>query len=77
MASNYGFNVTTKRKLRQANLNFKDYDKNAPRRTSVAVLRAKKQTMIASGELTVGEKIVPVEYEVMRIDPDGNMVTTS
>ena len=33
--------------------------------------------MIRDGEMTVGEKIVPIEYEVLRIDPDGNMVITS
>ena len=47
---------------------------NVPRRTSVKALRKKSQEMITSGQISVGEKIVSIEYKIMRIDPDGKMV---
>ena len=75
IANSMGFDVTVRRRLRQKNLNFKCYDKNVPRRTSLITLRERKKRLIQNGEISVGEKIVPTEYEVMRIDPEGNMVS--
>ena len=58
-------------------MNFKTVERNVPRRTSLKTLKERKDEMIRDGEITVGEKIVPIEYEVLRIDPDGNMVILS
>ena len=74
IAKNLGFNETQKRRLRQSNLNFEKLNINVPRRTSVKVLQKKRQEMITSGQISVGEKIVPIEYEIMKIYPDGKMV---
>ena len=74
IAKNLGFNVTQKRRLRQSNLNFEKLNINLPRRTSVKVLQKKRQEMITSGQISVGEKIVPIEYKIMRIDPYGKML---
>ena len=58
-------------------MNFETVERNVPRRTSLKTLKERKDEMIRDGEITVGEKIVPIEYEVLRIDPDGNMVILS
>ena len=58
-------------------MNFKTVEKNVPRRTSLKTLKERKDEMKKDGEITVGEKIVPIKYEVLRIDPDGNMVILS
>ena len=55
-------------------MNFDTVERNVPRRTSLKILKERKDEMIRDGEITVGEKIVPIEYEVLRIDPEGNMV---
>ena len=69
--------VTIKIRLRQTNMNFETVERNVPRRTSLKTLKERKDEMIRDGEITVGEQIVPIEYEVLRIDPDGNMVILS
>ena len=58
-------------------MNFETVERNVPRRTSLKTLKERKDEMIRDGEITVGEKIVPIEYEVLRIDPEGNMVILS
>ena len=58
-------------------MNLETVERNVPRRTSLKTLKERKDEMIRDGEITVGEKIVPIEYEVLRIDPDGNMVILS
>ena len=55
-------------------MNFKIVERNVPRQTSLKTLKERKDEMIRDGEITVGEKIVPIEYEVLRIDPEGNMI---
>ena len=70
-----GFNVTVRRRLRQKNLNFKCYDKNVPRRTSLITLRERKKRLIQNGEISAREKVVPTEYKFMRIAPEGNTVS--
>ena len=69
-----GFDVTIKRRLWQTNMNFETVERNVPRRTSLKILKERKDELIRDGEITVGEKIVPIEYEVLRMDPEGNMV---
>ena len=69
--------MAIKIRLRQKNMNFETVERNVPRRTSLKTLKERKDEMIRDGEITVGEKIVPIEYEVLRIDPDGNMVILS
>ena len=58
-------------------MNFETVERNVPRRTSLKTLKERKDEMIRDGEITVGEKIVPIEFEVLRIDPGGNMVILS
>ena len=58
-------------------MNLETVERNVPRRTSLKTLKERKDEMIRDGEITVGEKIVPIEYEVLRIDPEGNMVILS
>lgn len=70
-----GYHVPDREKRkRQANLNFPGYDVNIPRRVQGGVLKAKKKDLLAKGEIEAGEKIVPIEYEVLRVDSDGNLV---
>lgn len=73
-----GFTVPEKNKrIRQSNLNFKGYDLNVPRQVPSFLLRQRRKDLLASGEVQAGEKIVPIEYEVLRVDRDGNLVGIS
>ena len=53
-------------------MNFETVERNVPRRTSLKTLKERKDEMIRDGEITVGEKIVSIEHEIIRIDPEGN-----
>ena len=77
IAKTLGFDVTIKRRRRQTNMNFETVERNVPRRTSLKTLKERKDEMIRDGEITVGEKIVPIEHEILRIDPEGNIVILS
>ena len=70
-----GFDVNEKKKLRASFMNYSGYNLNTLRKTSSKVLRNKKHAMIESGEVDTGELIVPIEYYVANIQPDGSMVS--
>ena len=58
-------------------MDFETVERHVPRRTSLMTLKERKDEMIRDGEITLGEQIVPIEYEVLRIDPEGNIVILS
>ena len=58
-------------------MNYKGFNLNTQRKTSAETLRKKKLAMLESGEINAGELVVPVEYYVTTIQPDGSMVNTA
>lgn len=45
------------------------------KKTSAIELRKQKQQFIASGKLDVGDAIVPIEYDVIRVLENGTLVS--
>ena len=58
-------------------MDFETVERHMARRTSLETLKERKDEMIRDGEITEGEQKVPMEYEVLRIDHEGNMVILS
>ena len=75
IAKSIGYQVTVKPIKRASWMNYKGHRLNVKKRTSSYVLKKKKQELIESGLIDVGKTIVPIEYDVIRVDPDGNLVS--
>ena len=75
LARSTGYDVLVNSKRRTSWMNYKGYALNVKRRTPSLVLREKKKELIDSGSIDVGKAIVTIEYDVIKIDSDGKLVS--
>ena len=74
IAKSLGFEVKEQKRIRTSFQNFKGYSLNTQQKNSSKALRKKKLEMIRDGEIETGQPIVPITYEVLRIQEDGQLV---
>lgn len=75
IARSMGYDVKIAARKRTSWMNYKGHRLNVKKKTSSAVLKKRKQQMIESGAIEIGEAIVPIEYDVIRIQSDGTLVS--
>ena len=74
IAKSLGFNVKKKKRIRTSFQNFKGHRLNTQQRSSSKALKERKLQMIRDGEIETGQMIVPVTYEILHIQEDGQLV---
>ena len=69
-----GYRVSQQSRKRMSFIHYKGLRLNLMKRTSAKVLKRHKREMIESGTLDVGQLIVPIEYDVLKIHKNGALV---
>ena len=75
IARSMGYAVKTAPRKRASWMNYKGHRLNMKKKTSSAVLKKLKRELIESDAIDIGDAIVPIEYDVIRVNADGSLVS--
>lgn len=72
-----GYEIRVIPKYRAAWKNHKHHNLNICVSTSISELTTMKREMIEEGRINIGEPIVPIDYDVVKINKQGKLVSNS